>query len=74
MRIEYVQVDNECGEYGVVVPQTVAWKNGQMWNIDRVLHFCVSHDGEYDGIRYTVLVGDEEKYLYRVGHIWYVMV
>ena len=25
------------------------------------------------GIRYTILIGSAEKYIYRVGHAWYVM-
>ena len=32
---------------------------------------CTSED-EYEGIRYTVLIGSAEKYLYRIGGKWYV--
>ena len=38
-----------------------------------VIHSCVSLDGEFEGIRYTVFIGSAEKYIYRAGHAWYVM-
>ena len=67
------QVDVERQERGEVIPLTVSWQDGRIWNIDRVLHSCISHDGEYEGIRYTVIIGSAEKYIYRAGHAWYVM-
>ena len=27
---------------------------------------------EFEGIRYTVLIGSAEKYIYRTGNRWYV--
>ena len=73
MKKIYVQVDSERQESGEVIPLTVSWQDGRIWNIDRVLHSCISHDGEYEGIRYTVIIGSSEKYIYRAGHAWYVM-
>ena len=74
----YVQVDSERLESGEVVPLTISWQdgriwNGRIWNIDRVIHSCRSLDGEFEGIRYTVIIGSAEKYIYRAGHAWYVM-
>lgn len=69
----YVQVDSERLESGEVVPLSLAWADGRVWSIDRVIHSCVSPDGEYEGIRYTVIIGSAEKYIYRAGHAWYVM-
>ena len=69
----YVQVDSEREGNGEVVPLVISWMDGRTWKIDRVLHSCVSLDGEYEGIRYTVLIGSAEKYIYRAGHAWYVM-
>ena len=69
----YVQVDSERTENGDVVPLAIAWADGRVWKIDRCLHSCASPDGEFEGIRYTVIIGSAEKYIYRAGHAWYVM-
>lgn len=53
--------------------KAISWADGRIWNIDRVIHSCVSLDGEFEGIRYTVFIGSAEKYIYRAGHAWYVM-
>ena len=73
MKKIYVQVDSKCLKNGETVPVSLSWEDGRFWNIDRVLHSCVSLDGEYEGIRYTVMIGSAEKYIYRAGHAWYVM-
>ena len=68
-----VQVDSERLESGEIVPIRLTWQDGRIWNIDRVIHSCRSLDGEFEGIRYTVIIGSAEKYIYRAGHAWYVM-
>ena len=73
MKKVYVQVDSERLESGEIVPLRISWQDGRIWNIDRVIHSCASFDGEYEGIRYTVIIGSVEKYIYRAGHAWYVM-
>ena len=69
----FVQVDSKRLESGEILPVTISWQDGRIWNIDRVIHSCASPDGEYEGIRYTVIIGSAEKYIYRAGHAWYVM-
>ena len=39
--------------------------------IDKTLHACTS-ECDFKGIRYTVLIGSAEKYLYRIDDQWYV--
>ena len=73
MKKVYVQVDSERLESGEVVPRTISWQDGRIWNIDRVIHSCTSLDREYEGIRYTVIIGSAERYIYKAGHAWYVM-
>ena len=68
----YVKVKCQCGEDGNVTPLSVAWRDGRNWNITRVIHSSRSVDGEYEGIRYTVLIGSAEKYIYQIGSRWYV--
>ena len=69
----FVQVDSKRLESGEILPVTISWQDGRIWNIDRVIHSCAYSDGEYEGIRYTVFIGSAERYIYRAGHAWYVM-
>ena len=74
MRKCFIQVDSDRLEGGGVVPRRIAWKDGRVWKIDRVLFSCPSPDGAYEGIRYTVLLEGRERYIYRVGRDWYVLI
>ena len=58
---------------GMLIPKAVLWKDGRRFEVTRVLYYSASPTGEYDGIRYTVIIGSAEKYIYRVNHKWYVM-
>ncbi len=68
----YVGVRCFCRETGDVVPLSVTWRDGRVWEIRRVLHTSRSPDGAFEGVRYAVLIGNAEKYLYRAGSRWYV--
>ncbi len=57
---------------GNIHPNRVTWKDGRTWDIERVLHTCRSPDLSFEGIRYTVLIGGSEKYLYQSETHWYV--
>lgn len=58
---------------GMVVPHTVQWPDGRVFRISRVLFYSIAPDNEYEGIRYTVMIGRVEKYIYRANRSWYVM-
>lgn len=73
MKRVYVQIDSERLESGEIVPLRITWQDGRIWEIDRVIHSCASLDGEYEGIRYTVIIGSAENYIYKGKHGWYVM-
>ena len=68
-----VEVEAAEDENGWAAPRTVFWPDGRRWSIDKVIYQSVSCDNEYEGIRYTVLIGSAEKYIYRADHEWYVM-
>lgn len=68
----FVAVDYSVAPDGIVLPQKIAWDDGRVWNVERVLHTCRSPDLSFEGIRYTVLIGGLEKYLYQYGRRWYV--
>ena len=67
-----VKVETGLNANGLVVPVSITWHDGRKWQIARVIHSCASYIGEFEGIRYTVIIGSAEKYLYRLGSQWYV--
>ena len=68
----YVKVRCSHLPDGTIHPESMEWMDGQVWEITRVLHAAVPADHEFEGIRYTVLIGSAEKYIYRIGTKWYV--
>lgn len=73
MKKELVTVEVESEPDGILIPKAILWKDGRRFEISRVLYYSDSPTGEYEGIRYTVIIGSAEKYIYRVNHKWYVM-
>ena len=67
----FVKVDYQVLAGGAIRPTRIHWHDGRTWNIDKTLHSCTS-EHDFKGIRYTVLIGSAEKYLYRIGDKWYV--
>lgn len=72
MNRTFVDVLCECFADGSLRPIKVAWPDGRSWEITRTLHISEPADHEFEGIRYTVLIGSAEKYIYRLGSTWYV--
>ena len=73
MKKELITVEADKQPDGLLLPKAVLWKDGRRFEISRVLFYSDSPTGEYEGIRYTVMIGSAEKYIYRVNHKWYVM-
>ena len=67
-----VQVNCDCFPDGAVLPRSILWPDGRVWKIDKVLYTCVPVDDGAPAIRYTVLIGNAERYLYRTGIEWSV--
>ena len=67
----YVKVDYQVLTGGAVRLVRIHWHDGRTWDIVKTLHSCIS-ECDFEGIRYTVLIGSAEKYLYRIGDKWYV--
>ena len=68
-----VRVKCEADHDGESVPKVIVFEDGQSYEVSRVLYYSSSCTGEFEGIRYTILIGSAEKYIYRVNHDWYVM-
>ena len=71
--MEKVYVEVESRRYGKgYKPLRIKWPDGRVWEIERTLYRCISSNNEYEGIRYTVIIGSAEKYIYQDGSRWYV--
>ena len=68
----FVKVNCTHMEDGTVMPNQIFWEDGRNWNIGQVVHYCQSSDIKHEGIRYTVIIGSAEKYIYLLGSRWYV--
>jgi len=67
----YVTVNCDQTAEGQCIPKSIKWNDSKSSNIRKILHIC-SSPTEFEGIRYTVLIGSAEKYLYKAGDKWYV--
>ena len=67
----YVTVNCDQTAGGQSIPKLIKWDESRTSTIRRVLYSCTSPT-EFEGIRYTILIGSAEKYLYKVGDKWYV--
>ena len=71
MKRLYVTVNCDHTADGQSIPRIIKWDESRFSDIRRVLYACTSPQ-EFEGIRYTILVGSAEKYLFKVGDKWYV--
>ena len=68
----FIDVDCDIFQDGSIIPRKLKWPDGRAWSITRTLHMSEPVEHEFEGIRYTVLIGSAEKYIYRIGSAWYV--
>ena len=69
----FVRVDCRKSRDGTEKPSVIYWPDGRNWKIKRVLHETVLEGEEIEGIRYTILIGSAEKYIYRNSEGWFVV-
>jgi len=69
----YVTVDCRMSRSGAEKPLRIYWSDGKSWTVDKVLHTNRSYEEGLEGIRYTILIGSAEKYIYRDDAGWYVV-
>ena len=67
----YVTVNCDQTAEGEIIPRVIKWNEKKSSTIRKILHTCTSPT-EFEGIRYTILIGSAEKYLYKAGDKWYV--
>lgn len=73
-RKAYVSVNVDIDEEGAMQPRAIRWKNGHSFRIERVLYKCRASSNKVGGggIRYTVQIHGQEKYLFNEGSKWFV--
>ena len=69
----YINVECKALPGGKKIPVLIQWHDGRTWKIKRILHVSLPAEGEFEGIRYTVMIGSAEKYLYKENDKWYVV-
>ncbi len=62
----FVNVRCDHHKDGTLRPRQITWADGRTWNIRRTIHVAEPVENEFEGIRYTVLIGSAEKYIYRM--------
>ena len=70
----YIDVLAEFREDGTVLPRQMTWVDDRKYEIDRVTaikHAAAMKAGGH-GIRYTVSILGQARYLYREGDRWFI--
>ena len=57
---------------GRLLPVSITWENGRVYNIDRLLAARVSRLNR-ENRRYDIVIHAQETHLYRTGDQWYMM-
>lgn len=59
---------------GKIIPLYILWENGKRFEIDKVLdvRLRASTKGGGMGLRYLVRIGQNERFLFLDGIIWFV--
>ena len=68
----YVDVFAVMKRDGTVLPRSFVWEDGERYTIDRVLHIVPAASLKVGGrgIRYTVKIGMNERYIFRDEDRW----
>ena len=53
----YVNVRCDQQSDGTVTPKELIWPDGRSWEIRKTLHMAAPVEDEFEGIRYTVIIG-----------------
>lgn len=61
-------------ENGNIIPVEIVWEDGRVFKIDRVLdkRKTASTKGGGAGLRYTIRIGEHERYLFLDEYIWFI--
>ena len=70
----YVEVQVKVSPAGDIRPLSIKFEDGQVYEIDRLIHRCRAHATKVGGtgIRYTVRIRNQETYLFEDEGRWFV--
>ena len=70
----YVSVNLDVDEEGAFHPRFIRWSNGMISPIDQILYKCRASSKKVSGggIRYTILIRGQERFLFQDGNKWFV--
>ena len=70
----YVDVFAVMKRDGTVLPRSFVWEDGERYTIDRVIHIVPAASLKVGGrgIRYTVKIWMNERYIFRDEDRWFV--
>ncbi len=70
----YVEVLSRTSAEGVIRPLAIVWEDGTTYEIDRLKHICKAASTKVGGCgtRYTVMICNQETYLFQEDERWFV--
>lgn len=70
----YVSVNLDVDEDGGIRPRLIRWRNGRVFEIERIKYKCRASSAKVGGggIRYTVIIRGQESFLFQEGSKWFV--
>ena len=73
-REAYVSVNLNVDEDVNLFPRAIRWKDRRIFIIEKRKYKCRATSAKVSGggIRYTVVVGGKESFLFQEGHKWFV--
>ena len=73
-RKRYVSVVSRTDEEGAVVPVSITWEDGRVFEIDRVLDVRQAASLKVGGcgVRYLIRIGENMTYLFYENPRWFV--
>ena len=74
MRKVFVEVTARFDVDGAIVPLSIRWEDGTLFEIDRVLDVrqAASLKAGGQGIRYTIRIGSHRRFLFYATSRWFV--
>ncbi|MBQ3158343.1 MAG: hypothetical protein IJB98_01470 [Clostridia bacterium] len=72
--IKHITVITKMTSSGNVIPLSIIWEDGREFVIDKILDIRpkASTKGGGKGIRYTVRIKGQEKYLFLNEYLWFI--
>ena len=71
---KYVAVVARFNKQGLIVPLSIEWEDGHIYEIDRIIDTrrAASMKAGGSGIRYTCMISGHKRYLYYEDPAWFV--